>query len=1021
MQIKHVEQLTAGKTARKWYHLNLFPKFALLFFFIVAVPLSVIGLYVLNQNRGSIVKHTDQFIAVLNTSLERVMTIQRQETETALEGLSADFTVFGSDALQNLKTRLLKKNTQLYTERLEAVAAKASNAVELEFLMLNRELTTMTAKFVAQFLANAQNRLLTLTLMPEFAQFSVGDNQALRERFVTDATFADLRVFDLAGQPIAHLTNPNVGGVKDDGAFTLSAEDFAAVRAGTPIVVQANGADGAGWLQIARPIRQGAQIRGVISGQIPLPTLWTQLQDQLSQHTDRVYILDSQERRLYPATLPGPLPSPTQAYLTAVRALTKSDGVFQQDNLNGAFSTVAALDWKVIAPLSATAFQTQQMVLDLIVTEDIRRLEKELDDLIPQQTALITQEFTHKLAARKQDAWQATTTHFQRFNQELEDQITATVGNIAQRIHQKTLYSIMPLILGAGLAAILPAILLAGAIIKPIRGMTEVARQIAHGNVNQMVPEVHSHDEIHVLSQSFHETIEYLRHIAHGAQKISEGEFPNEITPVSAEDALGIAFQKMTHYLQDIATLAVKIAHGDLNHKVMPKSETDILGNAVYQMTQYLQQIAQIARRVAGGNLGEDGAMHAENDFLGNVLSEMILKLRHLVAKIRAGADQLVGLSMETHSRAQKEAESVGKISLSVEETSSAMNEIAATITEVNHRMAQLSSFVGESSSSIEELNSSIRQIATHGEQLATASDETSSSIQQIAASLQQIADTAQYSNKLSDSSRQDAIDGRDAVEKMIQSMSVIQQIVTITAEAIQLLNTRTESIKKILNVIKDISDQTSLLSINASIIAKKAGERGRGFNVIADKVRKLADQSTLSAKEIARIIRDVQKDSARAVEAVAMGDEKVQEGVRLAELAGKALDKIITGANESSGVIAKIAETTDEQTKISHYIMESMERVVEMVNQIKVATKEQEQSSTYIMQQSEDVLLLSQQVKQATSEQTQVVKHVSLTMDDIRRLIEMTSTRAQESIQAAATLSHHADALKNLVSQFTI
>jgi methyl-accepting chemotaxis protein len=263
-------------------------------------------------------------------------------------------------------------------------------------------------------------------------------------------------------------------------------------------------------------------------------------------------------------------------------------------------------------------------------------------------------------------------------------------------------------------------------------------------------------------------------------------------------------------------------------------------------------------------------------------------------------------------------------------------------------------------------------------------------------------------------------MDGRNAVEKMIQSMKTIQHMVTVTVEAIQLLNKRTESIETILAVIKDISDQTSLLSINASIIAKKAGDRGRGFTVIADKVRKLADQSNSSAKEIAMILRDVRKESAHAVEVASRGDEKVREGVTLAELAGKALDKIIAGANESSTVVARIAETTDEQTKISQNIMESMEEVVDMVNQIKSATREQERSSSFIMQQAEQILLSSQQVRQSTLEQTEVVKHVSLTMDDIRALIQLTSERAQESAQSASTLAQHAHALKQLVSQFT-
>ena len=671
--------------------------------------------------------------------------------------------------------------------------------------------------------------------------------------------------------------------------------------------------------------------------------------------------------------------------------------------------------------LKYMSVDSRRLFTNEAVSTYITQAEHQLEDNTRAEVAQITREMSRVINRTKENAASQFQMTYTEFLQSNSAQIGEEVGRIAGTIHQNTMRKMWPIIVILGLLAIMLGMLVARAIIRPINSISAVAHNISEGNVSQTVPVIHSHDEIEMLSRSFYEITEYLRNIAQGAQRISEGEFSDDIIPASEDDVLGNAFQKMTRYLRDIAALATNIAHGDLSQMVTPKSEKDVLGNAVYRMTLYLQQIAQTAKKAAGGNLSEHPQLQSEQDFLGNAFAEMILKLRHLVSKIRAGADQLVLLGMETHSRAQEEAESVEKISLSVEETSSSMNQMAATIGGVNESMKQLSSSVGESSSSIEELNSAIRQIATHGEQLAGASEDTSSSIQEISASLQQIADTAKHSEMLSDAARQDAIHGRESVEKMIQSMNVIQHMIRVTAEAIQLLNRRTESIETILAVIKDISDQTSLLSINASIIAKKAGERGRGFNVIADKVRKLADQSNSSAKEIARIIRDVRKESSHAVEVVAMGREKVQEGVKLAGLAGKALDKIISGANESSSVVAKIAETTDEQTRISHYIMESMEQVVEMVNQIKVATKEQEQSSAYIMTQTEQVLLLSQQVKHSTSEQTEVVKHVSFAMDEIRALIQMTSERAKKSTQSASILSQHADALKHLVSQFTI
>jgi methyl-accepting chemotaxis protein len=665
--------------------------------------------------------------------------------------------------------------------------------------------------------------------------------------------------------------------------------------------------------------------------------------------------------------------------------------------------------------------ETEVVSLQTMVSEYMQQLENQLQAELPKEEEYITHSMAERIKENKQKTRENIAAHQESFRKIIDELGNHNITLVTGEVSEKTLRNIVPIIFGIGIFAVAIGMFVTRRIIKPITDVTDVAYNISRGNVSQAVPVIHSYDEIGLLLRSFEKTTEYLRNIAKGAQKISEGEFTDDVTPLSEQDTLGVAFRNMTAYLCDIAGLATNISRGDLSQVVTPKSEADVLGQAIHRMTVYLQRIAHVAKKVAGGNLSENSQPQSEKDFLGNAFAEMISKLRHLVSKIREGSNQLVVMSLEAQNRAQEEAESVEKISISVEETSASMTEMAMSIGEVNENMQGLASYVGETSSSIEEMTSSIKQIVLHSEQLASASEGTSASIQEISASLQQIAGTAQHSKTLSDGARQDAINGREAVEKMIQSMKVIQQMITVTAETIRLLNKRIESIETILEVIKDISDQTSLLSINASIIAKKAGERGRGFNVIADKVRKLADQSNSSAKKIAMIIRDVRKESAHAVEVVSMGDEKVREGVTLAELAGKALDKIILGANESSTVVARIAETTEEQTKVSHDIMESMDQVVEMVNQIQRATKEQEKSSSFIMKQAEQILFASEQVKQSTLAQTNVVKHVSMAMDDVRGLIQMTSERAQESERAASLLSQHANALKQLVSQFVI
>ncbi|MDY0094004.1 MAG: methyl-accepting chemotaxis protein [Candidatus Vecturithrix sp.] len=1006
---------------KKWYHFNLFQKFALIFFCVVAFPVMLIAFHVVYQSKLSILESTKPLLDVVTAAMKSSTQSQQKQSEAVLEMAHQEFAKIGSEMLTNLQNRLIDANTSLYAHSIQTVASQSQSILENELRSLNTEIAERVGEMSKQFIQESRRILNNLSSKIDMFQLQTGDGGQLWDILLSHEQFVYLDIVESSGSRVVQAAK-QLHFFQHDEALVTDREPYLSFAlSGEEVVTTELGESGVAFLRFFIPIKRQYKTLGVIFGVVSAFPLRDQIHAHFFNHSENIYIIERQGTMVYPSPGEASIPEVVEEHLSLLKENKESRGNLKQKELMFSFTTEESAKWKIIVAQPLESIATSIAPLDVMIAEYTQSIDEQLHRMTQENIMQITEELSKNIEARKQENRRNIQTHYDTFAAALVDDVTENISLAAHHVYKKTVYYMIPMILGLGILAVVIGILVAGRIIKPIKSMAAVAYDISKGNVTQVVPEVHSHDEIGLLSQLFHETTDYLWNIAKGAQKISEGQFTDEVQPVSEKDMLGMSFKKMTCYLRDISTLAIGISTGNLSQVVTPKPEHDLLGNAIYQMTQYLQNIAQVARKVAGGNLSEIFQPRSEKDFLGNALAEMIAKLQHLVSKIRSGANQLVTLSSETLERAEEEAESVEKISLSVEETSSSMNEMAATIGEVNERMTQLSSFVGETSSSIEELNSSIRQIVSHGEQLAMASEETSTSIQQISASLQQIADTSKYSRTLSEGARQDAINGRDAVEKMIQSMNVIQHMVTVTADAIQHLNTRTESIEKILDVIKDISDQTSLLSINASIIAKKAGERGRGFNVIADKVRKLADQSNLSAKEIAKIIRDVRKESAHAVEVVSMGHEKVLEGVQLAESAGKALDKIITGANESSTVVAKIAETTDEQTKISHHIITSMEHVVEMVNQIKVATKEQEQSSTYIMTQAEHVLLLSQQVKQATLEQTEVVKHVSLAMDDIRILIQMTSERAKESAQAASALSQHADALKNLVSQFTL
>ncbi len=1007
---------TPATGTKKWYHLKLFPKFALIFFLVVALPVTVIAIYVPYQSKEFILKSIDRFINDITASVETIAQEQQIANESVLDRTNQELSQLSEQSLLRIKGRFIELNKSLYAENIEKLVSESQTVLEDKLRSLNKEIIQELVTIIEDFIKESRMTMKTLADHTDISESRTSREERFWEVLSAYEQFVHLRFLDSSGLNTALVTRKLALYQENDPAFTAAEPYFSAAFSGEAQITEGMTVDGIPLLQIFAPVNRGEYTVGVVFGVASFLPLGDRIQARFFNHGEQIYIMNARGVLVYPFR--GTPVSPTMVeYLRTVGNAIESQGTLRQGDLLMLYTTLPGLNWKVVVvqpEISKTPVQ-------VVVSEYVKHIEEQFQTVLEEEVKLIAYDVSRSLEEKKKKTRETTVGHQESFRKTIDARVTNNINLVAVEVYKKTIRNIIPIIIGIGILAIVVGILVAGRIIKPIKRVTAVAYNISQGDVSQAVPAIRSHDEIGLLSHSFEETANYLRNIVKGAQKISEGDFTDEVTPISEKDALGFTFRTMTSYLRDITGLATNISHGDLSQVVTPKSEVDVLGHAIHRMTLYLQRIANVAKKVAGGNLSGNSQPQSEKDFLGNAFTEMILKLRHLVSKIRADAGQLVIMSQEAQNRAQEEVESVEKISHSVDETSSSMTEMAMSIGEVNENMQGLASFVGETMSSIEEMTSSIKQIVLHSEQLASASEETSVSIQEISASLQQIAETAQHSKILSDAAKQDAIDGREAVEKMIQSMKVIQQMVTVTAQAIRLLNKRTESIETILEVIKGISEQTSLLSINASIIAKKSGERGRGFNVIADKIRKLADQSNSSAKEIALIIRDVRKESAHAVEVVSMGDEKVSEGVTLAELAGKALDKIILGANESSTVVVKIAETTEEQTKISHNIMESMEQVVDMVDQIKRATKEQEKSSSFIMKQAEQTLLSSEQVKQSTLEQTEVVKHVSLAMDNIRGLIQMTSERAKESAQSASMLAQHANAFKQLVSQFTI
>ena len=241
----------------------------------------------------------------------------------------------------------------------------------------------------------------------------------------------------------------------------------------------------------------------------------------------------------------------------------------------------------------------------------------------------------------------------------------------------------------------------------------------------------------------------------------------------------------------------------------------------------------------------------------------------------------------------------------------------------------------------------------------------------------------------ISEDVRKDAEMGRNAVEATIAGINEIKRSSGITSEVITTLSVRAHDIGNILSVIDDVAEQTNLLALNAAIIAAQAGEHGKGFAVVADEIKELAERTSSSTREIAKVIRGVQDETQRAVEAISQAEKSIADGEVLSQKSGEALNKIFSGVKQSTDRMGEIARATVEQAKGSLMIRDAMEKVSEMVAQIAKATHEQSQGGELITSAVQRMKELTSQVRASTREQTKVGNFIAKSTENITDMIQ--------------------------------
>ena len=298
-------------------------------------------------------------------------------------------------------------------------------------------------------------------------------------------------------------------------------------------------------------------------------------------------------------------------------------------------------------------------------------------------------------------------------------------------------------------------------------------------------------------------------------------------------------------------------------------------------------------------------------------------------------------------------------------------NEISTIIRSIADLQSTMRGVITQILQTSGQVASTSRQLQSNADLIASGTDAAAAQTNSVAAASEEMSATsndiagnclsaAENSNRASDTARS----GAEVVRQTTSGMERIACRVKDAAQTVEKLGTQSDAIGAIIGTIEDIADQTNLLALNAAIEAARAGEQGRGFAVVADEVRALAERTTRATREIGDMIKEIQKETRGAVVAMEEGVAEVEKGAEYSVGSGQALQRIIEQVNEVTLQVNQIATAAEQQTATTGEITSNMQKISNVFQQTAHGVTETASAAATLSGQSEELQRLVHQFK---------------------------------------------------------